>query len=217
MGKNLLLVDDDLYLRNSISDYLISEGFCVVTVSNVNSALTQIKLQKPDLIIADIMMPDIDGYDFIKILRCIDNNLFDIPIIFLTAKGMTEDRIKGYNLGCNAYLTKPFVPNELVSIINNIFNNMNLLQVVSSNSNKESNDIKTTRQVNTDHLTNREITILKLVTKGYTNKEIASDLKVSIRNVEKYVGRLLNKTSTRNRTELAQLMSTKGIILFEGE
>lgn len=206
MKKQLLIVDDDIALSTAISDYLVSQGFAVSLADNVNSALNIIQRIKPDMIITDIMMPYIDGYEFVKIVR-LDDVLFDIPIILLTAKGMTQDRIKGYDLGCNAYLTKPFSPEELLAIIHNLFNNISLLQKLDEY--KENNNI-----VSIDHksilinkLTNRECTILQLVVQGYKNKEIAKHLQVSTSNVEKYVSRLLSKTSTRNRTELAQLFA----------
>ena len=215
MKKQLLLVDDDLYLRDAISEYLRSHGFFIKSVSNIHAALLQIKLQKPDLIIADVMMPGLNGHDFIQILR-LDKNLKDIPLIFLTAKGMTEDRIKGYDLGCNAYLTKPFDPNELVAIINNIFSNIQLLQVLSKGDSQRASRAMDNGLIIND-LTHRELTILQLVAKGYRNKDIANDLNISIRNVEKYVSRLLSKTSTRNRTELAQLAITQNLKMIEGE
>lgn len=208
MKKQLLIVDDDISLSTAVSDYLVDQGFSVVSADSVNSALNvmQDKEIKPDMIITDIMMPYIDGYEFLKIIR-LDNLLSNIPIILLTAKGMTQDRIRGYDLGCNAYLTKPFSPEELLSIIHNLFNNISLLQTVHKQ--KEKNDI-----IDIDHrstlmneLTYRECTILQLVVQGYRNKEIAKHLQVSTRNVEKYVSRLLNKTSTRNRTELAKLFA----------
>lgn len=214
MKRKLLLVDDDVYLRNSISAYLISEGFSVYSVDSVNSALLSIEQKKPDLIIADIMMPDIDGYQFIKKLRE-DNELFSVPVIFLTAKGMTHDRIKGYNLGCNAYVIKPFDPQELLSIINNLFQNIALLKIEPID--KKNSKLLSNSQSHMINFTNREATILQLVIKGFRNKEIASSLNVSIRNVEKYVSRLLSKTSTRNRTELSQFIVSKGIKLVEGE
>nr|QCI06370.1 hypothetical protein [Dictyurus purpurascens] len=199
--KKLLIVDDDSYLRKLLSSYLLAEGFFIHSVDNVHSALVLIKQDRPDLIITDIMMKKLDGYDFIKLLK-LDVLLLDIPVIFLTAKGMTYDRIKGYNLGCHAYLTKPFNPKELLAIVKNIFNHIDLLQIHSlDNMNKQhihNNIFKL--------LTNREQTILHLLLKGYMNKEIAINLNISLRNVEKYVSRLLNKTSTRNRTELVKLV-----------
>lgn len=204
MKKKILIVDDDFSLNNSIVNYLIDEGFQVLSTNDVQSAIHQMKQNKPDMIITDIMMPELSGYDFIKMLRS-NQNFVKIPVIFLTAKGMTQDRIKGYDLGCSAYLTKPFDPNELLSIIHNVFRNIYTTQKDSTNIRKlfKSKYDKLLM----DKLTNRERTILSLVIQGYRNKEIAQYLHISIRNVEKYVSRLLNKTSTRNRTELAQLVT----------
>nr|QCI08717.1 hypothetical protein [Sphondylothamnion multifidum] len=212
--KKLLLVDDDDDLRHFLSIFLVSEGFIVNFVDSVESALADVRHCKPDLIISDIMMKKLNGYDFIKILK--KNKLYlDIPIIFLTAKGLTADRIRGYKLGCHAYITKPFDPEELLSIIHNIFNHISLLQV---------HHIKFVyiSSVDTSVLnsfTKREKNILYFLIKGWMNKEIASYLNVGLRNVEKYVSRLLKKTNTRNRTELVQLIvGTPNILsLLEGE
>nr|YP_009298044.1 hypothetical protein Plocam_146 [Plocamium cartilagineum]AOM67982.1 hypothetical protein Plocam_146 [Plocamium cartilagineum] len=220
MLYKLLLVDDDLFLRDSISSYLINEGFEVDTADSVKSALIKLETYQPDIIIADIMMSCLDGYDLIKILRK-DNKFLAIPIIFLTAKGMTNDRIIGYNLGCSAYLTKPFNPRELVSIINSIIKNINFLNSSKSNSiNYISNHERLSQKISSstlDNLTYREYTILRLVVKGFMNKEIALHLNLSIRNIEKYVSRLLNKTNTRNRTELTKFALSQNIDFTKGE
>nr|QOS04527.1 hypothetical protein [Sarcopeltis skottsbergii] len=204
MKRKLLLVDDDICLRHSISSYLQSEGFLVDSCHDVSIALLNIKDNKPDLIIADIMMPELDGYTFITKLKE-DEKLCSIPVIFLTAKGMTNDRIKAYNLGCNAYISKPFDPQELLSIICSIFTNISLLQKYTV----KKNDKVSNKKLSVISFTNRETTILQLVIKGLRNKEIAACLNISIKNVEKYVSRLLNKTSTKNRTELAQFILSK--------
>nr|YP_009326624.1 hypothetical chloroplast protein 29 [Membranoptera platyphylla]AMJ16881.1 hypothetical chloroplast protein 29 [Membranoptera platyphylla] len=199
--KKLLLVDDDDHLRYLLSSYLINEGFVINSVNNVQSALVIIKQDRPDLIISDIMMKQLDGYDLIKLLK-LDSLLIDIPIVFLTAKGMTFDRIKGYNLGCHAYLTKPFNPQELLAIIKNIFYNIDLFKIkFIGNFHKKYDNHEIIKL-----LTYREKTILELILKGYMNKEIALKLNIGLRNVEKYVSRLLNKTKSRNRTELVQLI-----------
>lgn len=210
--KRLLLVDDDDDLRDILSSYLISEGFIIHAVQDVHAALVIIKEDKPDLIITDIMLKKLDGYDFIKLLKW-DILLSDIPIMFLTAKGMTYDRIKGYNLGCHAYLTKPFNPKELLAIIHSIFMNLELLKVDKLNINYINYLIVNPKVFK--FFTMREYSILKLVMKGYMNKEIAIILSISVRNVEKYVSRLLNKTHTRNRTQLVQTASA--LNLFKGE
>nr|YP_009511544.1 hypothetical protein [Gracilariopsis mclachlanii]AXI97421.1 hypothetical protein [Gracilariopsis mclachlanii] len=216
MKKKILLIDDDMYLLNSIASYLRSENFQVDIANNGYNGLKKISFFQPDIIITDIMMPHLDGYDLIKEIRT-HKTLYQIPIILLTAKGMTNDRILGYNLGCNAYLTKPFYPQELIAIIKNILNNIKL-------SNKSKNE-KTFIELNKNSindlilnkLTHREYKILALVAKGYMNKEIANELKLSLRNVEKYVSRLLQKTQTRNRTELTKLALLTSLNIDKGE
>ena len=207
MKKHILFLDDDVSLRDSISSYLRSEGFSVETVSTVKMALQTININKPDIIIADIMMPELNGYDLIQILRM--NDIFaSIPLIFLTAKGMTSDRIKGYKLGCNAYLIKPFNPDELIAIINSLLCNIKLLRndyiSYNNNINPSSIDISSDNFNSQDKFTLKEMEVLSLLSLGLMNKEIAGKLNFSLRNVEKYVSRLLKKTKTRNRTELAQ-------------
>nr|YP_009511341.1 hypothetical protein [Gracilariopsis longissima]AXI97218.1 hypothetical protein [Gracilariopsis longissima]UAD89134.1 hypothetical protein [Gracilariopsis longissima] len=216
MKKKILLIDDDIYLLNSIACYLRSEDFHVDIAKNGYNGLQKISCSKPDLIITDIMMPHLDGYDLIKEIR--KNQIsYKIPIILLTAKGMTHDRILGYNLGCNAYLTKPFYPQELIAIIKNIFNNIELSNKYKNNKSSLQLNTKTIKDSIFNTLTNREYKILSLVAKGYMNKEIANELKLSLRNVEKYVSRLLQKTHTRNRTELAKLALLTYFNIQKGE
>uniref|UniRef100_A0AAU7YPJ5 Ycf29 n=1 Tax=Gracilaria hainanensis TaxID=2871843 RepID=A0AAU7YPJ5_9FLOR len=214
MQKTILLIDDDINLLNSIASYLISEGFMIHITTHAYNALQNLEFIQPDLIITDIMMPHIDGYELIKKIRSKKNG-HQIPVIFLTAKGMTQDRILGYNLGCNAYLTKPFYPEELISIIKNIFKQIefwrpNIEDNIQKLEYKKQNSIF-------NSLTQKEYKVLLLVAKGYTNKEIANQLNSSTRNIEKYVSRLLNKTKTRNRTELTKLTLLNCLNKLEGE
>lgn len=214
MKKQLLVVDDDIDLLNFISSYLQAEGFLVNTAFTVKSALAFMRKSKQDMILADIMMPDLDGYNFLEIIRS-NLSFASIPVIFITAKGMTSDRIHGYNLGCNAYITKPFNPPELVSIINNIFTNMDKLVINQKNKSLYSSRIK--QNFDTTNLNHKEHAILILLVQGLMNKEIAKRLNLSVRNVEKYVSRLLNKTNTRNRTDLTQFALLHGFYLLKGE
>lgn len=199
MSKYILVVDDDVCLAYAIQFYLSSKEKKLFIVDNVIDAIKLLKLYSFDLVISDIVMPIYDGYSLLYYLR-LNKHFESIPFIFLTAKGMTTDRIKGYDLGCNLYLTKPFHPSELLSIVNNL--------LYSVNSNKGQLDLSSNKNQRIYKLkfTAREINILNLLIKGMMNKEIASILELKIRNVEKYVSRLLNKTKTRNRTELAQFM-----------
>nr|YP_010850518.1 hypothetical protein Ycf29 [Lophurella caespitosa]WGH13176.1 hypothetical protein Ycf29 [Lophurella caespitosa] len=200
--KKILLVDDDQNLCALLSSYLVSFNFSVNSVNSVRNALVYIRQDCPDLVISDIMMQGLNGYDLVKLLKL--NTLYvNIPVIFLTAKGMTTDRILGYNLGCHAYLIKPFDLKELIAIIDNVLNQIHLLRKSALvNYCKLFIDSKL---FNLFDLTQGEKNVLILVIHGYMNKEIAMSLDVSQRNIEKYVSRLLNKTNTRNRVELIKL------------
>nr|YP_063559.1 tctD transcriptional regulator [Gracilaria tenuistipitata var. liui]AAT79634.1 tctD transcriptional regulator [Gracilaria tenuistipitata var. liui] len=214
MKKKILLIDDDINLLNSMASYLISEGFTIDITTNGDKVLKNLNIIKPDLIITDIMMPDISGYDLIKQIRS-NEKWCHTPVIFLTAKGMTHDRILGYELGCNAYIAKPFYPEELISIINNIFKYLETWKQHTNSNIQKLNNEKQNSIFNS--LTSREYSILVLVSKGCTNKEIANTLNLSTRNIEKYVSRLLSKTKTRNRTELAKLTLLNALYLEQGE
>nr|QCI05748.1 hypothetical protein [Cryptopleura ramosa] len=207
--KRLLIVDDDISFIDLLSAYLFAEGFIINVSQNVQSALVIIKEDRPDLIISDIMMNNLDGYDFIKLLKW-DILSSDIPVIFLTAKGMTYDRIKGYNLGCHAYLTKPFNPQELLAIIKSIFNNIESLKINLVNTGLIDELLVNPKVFK--FFTAREKNILNLLIYGYMNKEIAIQLNISLRNVEKYISCLLNKTNTRNRTQLVQLVNALNLL-----
>ena len=199
MYRYILVVDDDISLAYAIQSYLSSKKKKIFVVNNSVMAIKLLTLYKFDLVVSDIIMPKYSGYDLLLYLR-FGKGFASIPFIFLTAKGMTVDRIKGYDLGCSLYLTKPFHPCELSSIVNNL--------IGSSVSQDESYFYKDSTYFNIN-LTNRESNVLSLLVKGYTNKEISHTLSLSIRSIEKYVGRILNKTGTRNRTELAQFFLSK--------
>ena len=198
----IFLIDDDKNLCNLLSCYLISCDFSVQAVHDIRNALVLMSREKPDLVISDIMLNDLNGYDLIKLLSLSDD-LVDIPVIFVTAKGMIHDRIKGYNLGCYGYLTKPFDPQELVAIINSVLLHTKLL---TRSSLEDSDEYCISRNFHHEfYFTAREESILNLLLKGYMNKEIAINLNIGIRNVEKYVTRLLQKTNARNRVDLIKL------------
>mgnify|MGYP001795824557 CR=1 FL=1 len=109
MTAQLLLVDDEPGLREAVKDYLEASNFNVQVASNARDAWDWMQQNTPDLVISDIMMPQVDGYQFLKQLRD-DTRFKTLPVIFLTAKGMTGDRIQGYQAGVDAYLPKPFDP-----------------------------------------------------------------------------------------------------------
>jgi two-component system KDP operon response regulator KdpE len=109
----ILAVDDEKRMVRFIQLNLEQDGFQVVTAYNGAEALEQVRTQLPDLILLDIMMPDINGFDVLKKIREVNT----VPVIMLTAKGEEDDRIQGLELGADDYITKPFSPRELVSRI----------------------------------------------------------------------------------------------------
>nr|BDA99226.1 TctD-like protein [Hemiselmis andersenii] len=206
----ILIVDDEAVHTKATIKYLNSQGFNAIGTSSPQEGVNIAKKIIPDLIIVDIMMPKMDGYKFIKILTQ-NKNASQIPFIFLTAKGMTQDRIYGYSFGCSAYLTKPFAPEELVAIIQNILfrkkQTLVDLKLVLKEVKRIREYLENQYQISPElqislHLTNREANVLEYIARGLKNKEIAGILKTSVRNVEKYVTKLLSKTNTKNRIEL---------------
>ena len=109
----ILAVDDEKRMVRFIQLNLEQDGFQVITAYNGTDALEQVRTQLPDLILLDIMMPDINGFDVLKKIREVNT----VPVIMLTAKGEEDDRIQGLELGADDYITKPFSPRELVSRI----------------------------------------------------------------------------------------------------
>nr|YP_009237441.1 hypothetical protein [Wildemania schizophylla]AKS28488.1 hypothetical protein [Wildemania schizophylla] len=200
MSYNLMLVENDNVLSKAIQEYLIDQGFNVKIASDGLEAIKTAKYYKFDLIISDIIMPTVDGYELLDQLKK-TGQLSETPFIFLTAKGMTKDRIKGYNMGCHGYLSKPFDPEELVSLVKNLISRNCWF---SSKNISKGNMIISPLLADQIYFTPREVSVLKLVIDGLTNKEIATTLSTSIRNIEKYVSKLLHKTNTKNRTLLVK-------------
>ncbi len=116
MPKTILVVDDKANVRTLVRDYLTEQGFYVSTADNGQNALYAARHDKPDLILLDIMMPEMDGYEFIRTYRRESGT----PVILLTAKLEESDKVIGLELGADDYITKPFGMRELVARINTV-------------------------------------------------------------------------------------------------
>jgi DNA-binding response OmpR family regulator len=114
--KTILVVDDKANVRTLVLEYLTAEGFRVVTAENGQTALYTARQEKPDLILLDIMMPEMDGFAFIRAFR----KESDTPVILLTAKLEESDKVIGLELGADDYITKPFGMRELVARIHTV-------------------------------------------------------------------------------------------------
>lgn len=234
MSGRLLLVDDEPRLREAVEAYLSDSGFEVDVASNAQEGWGLMQQHPYDLVITDVMMPQVDGYQFLKQVR--DEPRFrGLPVVFLTARGMTADRIQGYQAGCDAYLSKPFDPDELVAIVENLIDRRTantpeppeegeVLDIadmarqiaeikdllIRQGTLNPTGIVKNTTPLNIE-LTPRERSVLELVAEGLMNKEIARRLETSVRNVEKYVSRLFSKTNTNSRTELVRFALEHGL------
>lgn len=116
-GKRILVVDDEPRMIGFIRMNLELEDHLVIEAHDGLSALDMIRTQLPDLVLLDVMMPDLDGFETLRMLR----EFSDIPVIILTAKGEENDKVHGLELGADDYITKPFGPRELSSRIKAIF------------------------------------------------------------------------------------------------
>jgi len=216
MAHHILLVDDEPGLRQAVQAYLEDSGFTVTTAANAQVAWELLQQQKPDLVVSDVMMPQMSGYQFLKQLRD-DPRFQHLPVVFLTARGMTKDRIAGFRAGVDGYIAKPFDPDELVAVIENL---LRKAEPQPTDMAQELAEIKAllARQggmiakepLDLD-LTPRERSVLELLAQGLMNKEIAHQLETSVRNVEKYVSRLFSKTGTNSRTELVRFALEHGL------
>lgn len=119
-GRRILVVDDDEHIRKSLSTYLGMEEFAVDTAASGAEALSSARANPPDLMVLDIMMPEMDGFEVVEALRA-EPSTARVPIILLTARGQDSDILRGYQLGVSSYLTKPFNLDELVGIIREVF------------------------------------------------------------------------------------------------
>jgi DNA-binding NarL/FixJ family response regulator len=220
MPLSILVADDHPGIRQSVQDYLELEGYSVITAPNGEMALRRLASDRPHLIIADIKMPLMDGYELVKTLRQRPEFRL-IPVIFLTECVDTSDRIQGYKVGCDAYLPKPFELDELMAVVRNLLERAQMIQSelrftqyhaipdtfspaqhLSGALDFSTDAIAPEQEV--EPLTDREQEVLELLVQGCSNTDMGKTLHLSPRTVEKYVSSLLRKTQTPNRTTLVR-------------
>lgn len=227
MPLTILVADDDFATRLSINDYLEILGYSVIAAENGKEALGLVEEFQPHLIVTDITMPEMDGYEFVRRVRT--RPAFRLlPVIFLTERTSTEERIRGYQMGCDNFLAKPFELSELGVVIRSLLDRYALIAQASSRSpepemmpkeapsrvkdkgeldvltqNSEMGDRQSPGQ-NSPSLTQREREVLDLLTEGLSNIQIGSRLHLSPRTIEKHVSSLFRKTLSNNRAELVR-------------
>jgi DNA-binding NarL/FixJ family response regulator len=208
MPLTILVADDDLGTSLAISDYLEMSGYTVITAADGQEALAMVEKYHPHLMVTDILMPRMNGYELVRRVR--QHPTFRLlPVIFLTSRNKTEERIQGYQSGCDLYLPKPFELEELGAAIRNLLERSQMIQSEYRLSYEEALRIffqsPAADAKNPEFplkLTQREREVVGLLSHGLSNAEIGTRLHLSPRTVEKYVSSLFRKTETSNRAEL---------------
>jgi DNA-binding NarL/FixJ family response regulator len=202
VSKRLLIVDDEPNLLLAVAACLKAENYEVSTARSGREALVHLAESIPDLIVSDIRMPGMDGYQLARQLRGSPRTAL-VPIIFLTAKDETADRIEGFRAGIDAYLTKPFEPDELIAVVNGILNRVErthsqIARLVGAA------EQEAPLSFQDEELTDAENRVALAVSRGLSNKEIAAELEISVRTVENHISHILDKKRFSNRVEIAR-------------
>jgi DNA-binding NarL/FixJ family response regulator len=193
--KKILVIEDEPEMRRNLMTVLRLEQFRALPAENGRIGVELAKKEKPDLILCDVMMPELDGYGVIAALRA-DTKTVAIPFIFLTAKGEKPDIRAGMNLGADDYLTKPVAKHDLLDAIRSRLERAIQQAVPEFNPNFRS--AKPLEEVL--GLTPRVAETLLWLTQGKTNGEIASILGNSESTVKKHVLEIFDKLGVETRT-----------------
>jgi DNA-binding NarL/FixJ family response regulator len=235
-SKWVLLVDDEESIRLSVGRLLYERGYQVTACASGETALKVLSegSRLPDAVVCDVRMPGgMDGLELLRKVRSTNEHV-EIPVVLLTAKGLPQDRIAGYSAGTDAYLSKPFDPEELVSILDNVIqrhadlntNNIKLEDLI-----KDLKDIRrmlaeggagvgTTRdgqwvKATGVYLRPDERTCLNLLCNGFSADEIAERMFLSKVRVRQLLAIMFRKVEVRNRMELVRWAIATGTVRFE--
>lgn len=187
----IVLIEDTAVLRENIKDILIFYNFDVLDFETAYNAIDRIIEYRPDLILCDVKLPDMDGFQFLEIVRQ-SNELCSTPFILISAKSERMDIRQGMDLGADDYITKPFTHSELISSINSRLARAKAKNESINESNNEDDILKL------KILTKSELKILKLIANNKTSKEIAEQLFIS------------KKTADNHRTNISRKLNLKG-------
>lgn len=192
MKIKLLIIEDELSIRENIQDILEMEGFTVLATDNGLDGVEVARDEMPDLILCDVMMPEMDGHAVLKSLRD-DKNTARIPFVFLTAKGELEDLRTGMNLGADDYLIKPVKVRDLLTAIRTRLTRMQEHRPAMLP------EFESSEPLQSLGLTPREAEILFWVAQGKTNPEIATIASITRATVKKHLESTYLKLGVENR------------------
>jgi len=196
---SILIIEDDPAYISMMEVILQMEGFTVRAASNGQSGLAMLHEKRPDLILCDIMMPDMDGHAVLEALKD-DKALADVPFVFVTALGERAEVRRGMSEGADDYLSKPFSADELLAAVTGRIRRHELIiQQHDKSVFQEEQAIFRTRKI-----TGRELNVLLMVGKGSTSKEIAEEMGLSVKTIEVHRYNLMNKLGASNAAILAR-------------
>lgn len=204
MPLTLLVVKDDPAISLALIDHFEAEGYGLVAAATAEDAFELLQIHRPHLVIADIALPCMDGYELVRKIRMLPAYRL-LPVIFLTARGQVMDRVWGYKLGCDAYVAKPFDLLELTAIVRNLLDRHQIVEAEWRTRSQPDSDLElSATQTQKFELSDRESEVLVFLCQGLSNRQIGLNLNLSPRTVEKYVSRLLQRTETSNRADLVR-------------
>jgi len=213
---SILIVEDDLSVRSAIEDMLQVNGFRVRGAANGFEALALMREEPPDLILADIIMPEMNGYQLFSRVREKAAWLW-IPFIFLTAKDDAGDVRYGRELGVDDYIKKPFEPEDLLAVVRGKLGRFDQLTHDARNTRPLVGDADDRaalkRAVNS--LSGREREVLMLICGGLSNAQIAKRMMIAVSTVKTHVAHILAKLGAHNRVEAATLVLQTGLDCLE--
>lgn len=221
MALTILVADDDAGTCLAISDYLELCGYSTISANNGKDALSMVNQFQPHLLVTDVTMPQMDGYELVKQVR-LRPSLRLLPVVFLTGRTETQARVRGYQSGCDVYLAKPFELPELGAVIRNLLERAQMIesewrsrvQAVEAPITKATAAL-TSPVTPAIQLTQRELDVLDRLSAGLSNIQIGEKLHLSSRTVEKHVSSLLRKTATSNRAELVRFAMEHHLVGYE--
>jgi DNA-binding NarL/FixJ family response regulator len=204
MMKRILVIEDQAPMRRNIALLLEMEGFQVSTAANGKAGLEAAKREPPDLVLCDVMMPELDGYGVLQMLRA-EPKLATTPFIFLTAKGDKEDVRVGMNFGADDYLTKPVIREDLLAAVQARLGRAEIFAEQLNRANREvggfrpdfSSAVPLQKQLG---LTGREAEVLLWVAQGKSNSDVGTILGMSEKTVKQHLGSVFQKIGVEGRT-----------------
>ncbi|MDC0586551.1 response regulator transcription factor [Gammaproteobacteria bacterium] len=215
-----LLIDDDVKLGRLLKDFLKKSNINLFTVNNPTESFSSIEECKPDIIILDVMMPKMDGFEVCKNIR----KVHSIPIIMLSARGDSEDKIKGLDLGADDYIAKPFQPRELLARIHSLLRRVSDEKKISIKGFFEVDELHREIKMKGEllQLTNKEYELLSLLVFNpgviYTRDDLLREIKgveakLFSRSIDILISRLRNKIEKNNESpEYIKTIWGKGYI-----